>query len=168
MAEPIEIIIRKGSGGTGTGFGVAGADAKSAERINPIGSETMPEDENVKRAEQAAIAFSLATLKRQINYEISQMGNRTGNYIAQAETELAMEMLGNVTTVAMATAAGAKYGGVPGAVAGFLISAGSIGIGYANQYRTLMNNIARLDTYANIMQDRSGNANNNGSRGTDY
>jgi len=170
MAEPIEIIIRKGTGGEGTGFGIPGVSVKEVTgRTTGFGTESLPQqDENARRAEKAAIGFALAALKREISYSISQYGNMTGNYIQQAEIQLGMEMLNNVIAVGAGTIAGAKYGGIPGAVVGFAISAGSVATGYVNQWRTLQVNIAKLDTYANIMQERSGNSYNNGSRGTDY
>ena len=172
MAEPIEIIIRKGSGGEGTGFGISGATPGGPSRTGTdFGTEEakfLGQKTNADKAQAAAIAFGIATLKRQINYSISQYGNKTGNYIAQAEMELVMEGLNNALSIAGATALGFKSGGVAGAIIGAAISTSSIAIGYYNQYRTLQTNIAKLDTYANIMQERSGNTYNNDSRGTIY
>lgn len=167
MAEPIEIIIRKGSGGEGTGFGVPGANAnESSGRGTKMFTEGVDENQNLKRFTKAVVGFGLATLKRQITYSIGQYGNKTGNYIAQAEIQSGMEIFNNVLGIGTATIGGATMGGVPGAIAGFVISAANVAIGYNNQYQTLQTNIAKLNTYANIMQERSGNTYNNDSRGT--
>ena len=99
---------------------------------------------------------------------IAQYGNQTGNYIAQAEMQVAMEGVNNILSVALATAAGFKYGQAPGAIIGAAIATGNIAINYFNQYRTLQTNIAKLDTYANKMRERAGTISSNGSRGTDY
>lgn len=169
MAEPIEIIIRKGTGGEGTGFGVPGAKSEETfGRNTKFGTEGLEEDQGAKRFEKAAYAFALATLKRQISFSIGQYGNKTGNYITQSEMQLGIEIFNNVLGIGTATATGAIYGGIPGAIAGFAISAGSVAIGYSNQYQVLQTNITKLNTYANIMQERSGNTLNNNSRGTDY
>lgn len=170
MAEPIEIIIRKGTGGEGTGFGVPGANvSENFGRTTKFGTESLPEqNSDASKAEKAAIAFALASLKREIGYSISQYGNMTGNYIAQAEIELNIQAVNNIASIIGSTIVGAKIGGGYGAIAGFAIGATNIAVGYVNQWRTLQVNISKLDTYSNIMQERSGNANNNGSRGTDY
>lgn len=169
MAEPIEIIIRKGTGGEGTGFGVPGANvSENYGRTTKFGTESLSEDQGANRAEKAAIAFALASLKREIGYSISQYGNMTGNYIAQAEIELNIQAINNIASIIGSTIVGAKVGGAYGAITGFAIGATNIAVGYVNQWRTLQVNIAKLDTYSNIMQERSGNSYNNGSRGTNY
>ena len=167
MAEPIEIIIRKGTGGESTGFGVSGAKIEETSgRTTKFGTEGLEEDQGAKRFEKAAIGFALAALKRELNYSLSQYGNMTGNYIEQAEIELGLQMINNAITIGVSAIAGLKYGGVPGMIAGAVISTGSIVQGYVQQYRTLQTNITKLNTYANIMQERSGNIYNNDSRGT--
>lgn len=167
MAEPIEIIIRKGTGGEGTGFGIPGAgnNTPNNEKITQIKSSSQRDVEG-DRALLAMKAFALATLKKQIGYSISQYGNMTGSYIGQAEQELAMEMINNTLAIGMSAYAGLKIGGFAGAAIAAGIATANIGINYYNQYRTLQTNIAKLDTYANIMQERSGGVYANDSRGT--
>lgn len=167
MAEPIEIIIRKGTGGEGTGFGVPGAKSEETfGRNTKMFTENIENKSEVRKVQIAAISFAVATLKRQIGFSIGQYGNKTGNYIKQDEIQLGMEMFNNILGVAGATAGGFMYGNVPGMIIAGAISAGSVAIGYSNQYQVLQTNIAKLNTYANIMQERSGNTYNNDSRGT--
>lgn len=176
MAEPIEIIIRKGEGGTGTGFGIPGAELSSAalNRGSMFGKEGETflknnSQDDADRFNKSVIAFIIANTKRAINYGISQYGDMTGNYIQQAEFQLANEMLNNMLAIGGAFIGGTVKTGNPiiGAIAaGF--TAGSIGVGYGFQYQSLQRNIQKLDTYSNIMQERSGNTYNNGSRGTEY
>ena len=170
MAEPIEIIIRKGTGGIGTGFGEPAFNPKG--RDTKFGTEAedflSKNKQDGDKAIAAVIAFGIASMKREINYSIAQYGNQTGNYIAQAEMQVAMEGVNNILSVALATAAGFKYGQAPGAIIGAAIATGNIAINYFNQYRTLQTNIAKLDTYANKMRERAGTISSNGSRGTDY
>lgn len=166
MAEPIEIIIRKGTGGEGTGFGIPGSYQAGQGRTTAFGTEGLPENKAADRIQSATIIFALNSLRKQLNYELSQYGNKTGNYINQASIELGMEYLNNIMSIGMSAFAGFKFGGVPGAISMGAISAVNIGINYSNQYRTLQTNIAKLNTYSNIMQERSGNTLNNDSRGT--
>ena len=177
MAEPIEIIIRKGTGGEGTGFGIPGAtpggpSAEALSRGRGFGTEGQDllnkSASDNKKIQAMVTAFALSNMKRAIAYDISQMGNLHGTYIAQAEVELAVsqvtKLIGIGTSVATATAAG----GIGMGIATGVIAVGSEAISISQQYRTLKTNIAKLDTYNNIMQERSGGTFSNGSRGTDY
>ena len=92
----------------------------------------------------------------------------TGNYIAQADIEMKINAITNAIGIGTATVMGGLHGGPLGAAVGFGISFGTSAINYNLQQRTLQTNIAKLDTYANIMRERSGNVDNNGSRGTEY
>jgi len=169
MAEPIEIIIRKGSGGEGTGFGIPNAGMNTpGGRSTAFGTEGgfLNEKQSGDKALIAMKAFALATLKKQIGYSIAQYGNMTGNYIQQAEIQLAMENINNISSLVGAGLIGLKTGGAAGAAVGIGIATANIGINYFNQFRTLMTNITKLDTYANIMQERSGGIYANDSRGT--
>ena len=61
MAEPIEIIIRKGSGGEGTGFGISGANVKDTEKS---ANEKTP---NVgKMIKGAAVGLAIATDRKSV------------------------------------------------------------------------------------------------------
>lgn len=170
MAEPIEIIIRKGTGGDGSGFGIAGSNESKAMRGLGFGKEA---EDFLKKNEQsgnkmlaAATAAALATLKKSINYQISQYGNMTGNYIEQAEMQLTLSVVQDIGGVVGATATGAMAGGPVGAVIGAVVGTTNLIVNKSFEYRTLQTNVAKLNTYANIMQERSGNMYNNGSRGT--
>lgn len=169
MAEPIEIIIRKGTGGEGTGFGIPGAQL-SEQATGRSTSNNFKDPINYsltgKQMAKTAFGLGLIAVKRSINYGISQYGNMTGNYIQQAEIELGLEHLNNISVVGLSIYAGAKLGGPVGAVIGGVTAGFNIGLNYQAQYITLQTNIAKLNTYSNIMQERSGNTYNNDSRGT--
>ena len=169
MAEPIEIIIRKGSGGEGTGFGIPGMEQKDTEKQDT----ESPTFKLAKRSIIAIGSFALSTAKKAYNYGISQYGNITGNYIGQAEMEMQMELFNNASSVVMAGLLGAKAGSIVpgigtivGAVVGSGIAVANIGVNNYFKNQTLQTNIDKINTYANIMQERSGNMYNNGSRGT--
>ena len=169
MAEPIEIIIRKGEGGEGTGFGIPSMPQASG-RGTAFGTEEsfLKEKTIGDKYQAAAIAFGLATLKKAINYGISQYGNQTGNYISQSQTQALLDTGMTGLGIGMSFVTGTLVGGpVMGALMGGLALANSaINIGF--QQRTLQINIDKLNTYSNIQRERSGNVYNNGSRGTDY
>lgn len=169
MAEPIEIIIRKGQGGSGTGFGLSGMQPEG--RNTKFGTEfdalKAKDASDSKRLNAMVAAFALAQTKRAISYGISQYGNQTGNYIRQAEMQFGMQVFSTVSGIIGATVGAAIINPML-AVPTALIAVGSTGISLGMEARTLQTNITKLDTYANIMQERSGNTFNNGSRGTDY
>ena len=176
MAEPIEIIIRKGTGGDATGFGIPGAtpggpSAAALKRGAGFGTEGQDlinkSNADSKKIVAMVSAFALSNIKRAIAYDISQMGNLHGNYIKQAEIELAISAISKASGIVMGSvSAGLINPGLGLATA--VISVGSETVSAVQQYRTLQTNIAKLNTYSNIMQDRSGGTFANGSRGTDY
>jgi len=169
MAEPIEIIIRKGSGGEGTGFGVPSMkESDYSGRTTKMFTEGLPDKTSGNKATAAATAFALATLKKAIGYSISQYGNQTGNYIAQSDMELTMSYINTGMGITGSIAAGAIAGGAYGAIIAGVIAVGSTAINIGFQAKTLQTNISKLNTYANIMAERSGNINNDNSRGTKY
>lgn len=167
MAEPIEIIIRKGSGGEGTGFGVSGASGSGGRNTN-FGNEAdfLKQKTSGDAALKTAAGIALGALKRSINYGISQYGNLTGNYIAQADMELQLSRANDALSLASITIAGAKMGGGWGAIVGFAVGVINLGINYGQQVATLNTNVSKLNTYANIMQDRANGIYSNESRGT--
>lgn len=169
MAEPIEIIIRKGTGGEGTGFGVPGANV--SENYGGTNFSEEKKSNNLVPAKALALSlYSLGLLKREISFGITQYNNMTGNYIKNAQIEVAMHFLNTaVNTVQSAVIGGIITGGNPvGIMLGIASSVINEGINTTNQVISLYGNILKINTYANIMQERSGNVNNNGSRGTDY
>lgn len=176
MAEPIEIIIRKGTGGDATGFGLSGAtpggpSAAALKRGAGFGMEGQDllkqSAADNKKIQAMVTAFALSNIKRAIAYDIAQMGNQTGAYIRQAEIELALGVGTKILGIGTGIGAAAMVNPVLG-VATAIISVGSEAISIGQQYRTLQTNIAKLNTYNNIMQERSGGTFSNGSRGTDY
>lgn len=107
-----------------------------------------------------------ATMKA-VNYSISNIGNFTGDYIAQKNVNYAKGVVSNLMNVGMATLVGAKYGPV-GAVVGFVAGVGSIVSG--GIFDDIQN---RTDTTKNnfnieMLRERVGlNTIYDGSRGTE-
>lgn len=176
MAEPIEIIIRKGTGGDATGFGIPGAtpggpSAEALSRGKGFGTEGQDllnkSASDSKKIQAMITAYALSNMKRAISYDISQMGNLHGTYIAQAETELAVSYLMKGTAAIVSTAVAGAINPALG-IATAVMAVGSEAVSIVQQARTLKTNIAKLDTYNNIMQERSGGTFSNGSRGTNY
>lgn len=165
MAEPIEIIIRKGSGGEGTGFGIPGAKLSEQAIDNHNNSKKSEKD---TLSQKAIVMMGLNFLKREILFGINQYNNMTGNYINQMNIEIAMEHIGNIHTIATSFVGGlALTGGNPiGGAVSALVAATGIAVNYGNKAIGIAGNIIKLNTYSNIMQERSGGVYANDSRGT--
>lgn len=92
--------------------------------------------------------FVESQAKQYVNYTVSNIGNFTGDYTTQRETEemlkIASMMIGFVTTT---VAAGAKYG-APGAIIAASISIGSEAINFA--YREKSESFQNRKTNRNI------------------
>lgn len=114
--------------------------------------------------------FNLAkrTAVQSVNFAISNIGNLTGDYIAQRNVGVAKQAISGVISVGMSTAGGAAVGGWVGAIVGFSVGVVSL-IGSSVQSE-IQN---RLDTAKQNLEiaqlrDRAGlNATYDGSRGTE-
>lgn len=167
-AEPIEIIIRKGTGGTGTGFGIKGAEQSSSALQNEENNGLQDLYKQYKRIRNFSLVnFAIGAAKRELNYQISQYGNRTGNYIQQSDMQMLMQGFNDISSIiGTGFGAGMITSNAAIGIIAAAIQTANITIGYVNQYRTLQTNISKINTYANIMLDRSGNSLSNESRGT--
>lgn len=106
--------------------------------------------------------------KQAVNYTISNIGNFTGNYIAQEQVNNALSAVGFLESVGVATLAGAKFGpwgAVIGAGIAVVGQAATTGLRIFSE--TLEN--TRQNYAINQLRSRAGmNGMNNGSRGTEY
>lgn len=102
---------------------------------------------------------AVGNLRQAVNFGLSNVGNFTGNYIAQENINQALETLSGVSSIVM----GAVSGGWVGAV----IATASVAV------RGITKEISRSINYQNqeinssMMRQRSGNALYDGSRGTE-
>lgn len=113
--------------------------------------------------------FIQSQSKQVVNYTISNIGNFTGNYIAQDHVNDAMNFINFGVEAVTAAIAGAKYGGVYGAV----VAAGAViatkAITTAEQYIAgAIENDHRNRIVAQLRSRGGANALDNGSRGTEY
>lgn len=119
-------------------------------------------------AEQQLFNLAKQTAVQSVNFAISNIGNLTGDYIAQRNVGVAKQSISGVVSVGMSTVGGASVGGWVGAIVGFSVGVVSL-IGSSVQSE-IQN---RLDTAKQNLEiaqlrDRAGlNATYDGSRGTE-
>lgn len=105
---------------------------------------------------------------RFVNFATSNIGNLTGDYLAQKKVNEVKQTVSAVMGIGVATIAGAKVAGGWGAAIGFAVGAASI---LSNQvYSDVENwrNVNRTNLEINQLRDRAGlNALLDGSRGTE-
>lgn len=102
-----------------------------------------------------------------VNFSINNIGNFTGDYIAQRQISVAKQAVEKLAGVAMTTIAGAKYGWV-GAIVGFAV--GVTGTVASGIYDTIQSDKEMNKTNYSISQlrERAGlNSVQDGSRGTE-
>lgn len=112
-------------------------EAQGGGGPNPKPVPPRPTDEEKQKEQQYNFIthqfynFIDGQAKQFVNYAINNIGNFTGNYQTQANVQTAMNLGKQMLGILSATAVGAAQGGAVGAIAGFLISAGSTVINYA-------------------------------------
>lgn len=108
--------------------------------------------------------------KQFLSYSIANIGNFTGDYIKQQQTQNAKQFTDFALGVVNAAIAGFKIsGGSPyGAVVGAVVAVAGQGISYAEQIYAGEVENRRQNLAINQLKTRAGsNSTNNGSRGTD-
>ena len=103
-----------------------------------------------------------------VNFAISNIGNFTGDYIAQRKVNVAKQAISGVMQVGEATLAGAGVGGWVGAIVGFVL--GGLSLVADSVYGEMQNQTNNAITNLEIAQlrDRAGlNTVYDGSRGTE-
>ena len=133
---------------------------------------TNPQDDETSIFQRYAEHQLFSMIKNQsikaVNYQISNIGNFTGDYISQRKVN---EMKGAISTlmgIGMATYSGAKVGGGAGAVVGFVV--GVSGVVINSVYENYSNLLENQKTNYSISQlrERAGlNTYTDGSRGTE-
>lgn len=141
------------------------------------GKTTKPEDEKTKNenvlkdyVKDSFFHLIRSEAKTLVNYGVSNIGNFTGNYQAQRDTETVMGMINDITGLGMAFMAGTTAtGGNPigGLVAvGVAVVAKGVNFGLREYNNQLENR--RLNYDINLLKMQSGlNTLADGSRGTE-
>lgn len=116
---------------------------------------------DVKRMATASLFVHAAVgnVRQAVQYGLSNVGNFTGDYIAQQRINQTLEVVGDVSSIVM--------GAVSGGWAGAIIATASVA------FKGITKEISRSISYENeeinayMARQRSGNALMNGSRGTE-
>ena len=121
----IYITISDTRGGSGAGVG-EGAGTQNDRKENAVG----------KYVQHRFFNFIESQAKQAVNYTISNIGNFTGNYQAQRDTEELLKGVSIAINIGASIAAGAKMGGWVGAIIGGIISIGSEAISFGYRERS--------------------------------
>lgn len=107
--------------------------------------------------------------KQFMSYSIENIGNFTGDYIKQQQTQNAKQFTDFALNVTSAAIAGLKLTGSPyGAIVGAVVAVAGQGISYAEQFYAGEVENKRQNRAIAQLRTRAGlNSTNNGSRGTD-
>lgn len=157
--------IGAGGGGTGGVDGSSGSSTKTSTSKNQNGLAKYAEHEFIHLAKNTAMQY--------INYSISNIGNFTGDYISQANTQAALNNVTKLVGIGTAVAAGAKIGSaampgvgtVVGAAIGLVAgTAGSI-VSFEQQEKVARVQYAKTNREIAMLRDLSGlNVLTNGGR----
>ena len=101
---------------------------------------------------------AISTGKQILGYATSNVANFTGNNLLQDEVNRQMEILGDMTTLAM---------GVTQGWSGLIVASVGLTTKKVLQVMTRMQENVHLQNEQNYLLKRSGNATTNGSRGTE-
>ena len=106
--------------------------------------------------------------KQAVRYTLGNIGNFTGDYIAQTQVDNALSFISFAERIGVAALAGAKFG-VPGALIGAGIAVAGEATTQGLQIFTGYLENRRQNMMINQLRTRAGlNSTNNGSRGTEY
>jgi len=106
--------------------------------------------------------------KQAVKFTLGNIGNFTGDYIAQEHVNNALEAVSFIENVGIAALAGAKFGPVGALVGAGIAVAGTASSKAINLFTGYLDNI-RQNKAIEQLRTRAGlNSNNNDSRGTEY
>ena len=94
--------------------------------------------------------------KQTLNYAVSTIGMRTGDYIKQERIQDTLSVIGDISTVATAT--------ITGGWAGLAISIMGLTAKTVMEQVSIANEQKRAEIDASYLRERSGNSTKNGSR----
>lgn len=146
-----------------------GSNKAEADEQNNVDKDKDKKESTFKDfAKHRFFNFIEAQAKQAVQYSVNNIGNFTGDYVAQQHMQDAVSVIGTLTDLGMAALAGSKYGASGALVAvGITLASKTItygqqlAVGYA-QNELQNRQIAQLRTRAGL------NSTNNNSRGTEY
>ena len=101
--------------------------------------------------------------KQIVKAEINRIGSKTGDYIKQANANAALDVVGEISTLATGAFLSVKtMNPIP-----IIAASASIGMKYGQKIADLQEEYRHANIQYEYMQIRSGNATTNGSRGTE-
>ena len=145
-----------------------GKNKAEADEQNNIDKEKEKKEPTLKSFAQHKF-FNLieSQAKQAVSYTIGNIGNFTGDYIAQQGAATAMSFISDLTDIGMSIAAGSKFG-VPGMiVAGAVTVISKVGNTAYSVYSGWVETSKRNRAIDQLRTRAGLNGTNNGSRGTD-
>ena len=143
-----EVRIRIEKGSETAGDGQEKQENKTSDKSQPVASAT----------QMLFYHQAIATGKQILSYATSNVANFTGNYLMQDQVNRTMDIIGDMTTLAL----GATRGW-----AGLAIATVGLTTKKALQFVTLMQEQVHLRNEQEYILKRSGNSTTDGSRGTE-
>lgn len=116
-------IIVEGDGGKASGF-AGGSDGQ-----NNVATKSADVANN-KTWKSLAVGYAVKDVKSVVFSGLSRVGMYSGNSLQQQRMDWAMEKINDISSIGIATMAGASFGPI-GAAVGFIGGASSLGIKYA-------------------------------------
>lgn len=119
-------------------------------------------------AEIQLLNLAKQTAVQSVNFAISNIGNLTGDYIAQRNVSIVKQSISGVMSVGMSTLGGAAVGGFVGSIVGFVIGTISLVGGTVQEGIQSKIDTAKQNLEIAQLRDRAGlNTTYDGSRGTE-
>lgn len=160
----INIYITDGDGGPSGGDG--GPSGGSGRKPKLTDDEKFS-NAMWRFAEHQIFSFIRQEAKQVVNHYVSTYGDRTGDYVSQKNTQMALSVASKGIGIGVATIMGAKYGAV-GAAIGFGVTTTTTVLSSVFEYENMLRKIRIQNKDIELLKTRSGlNSLNDGSRGTD-
>lgn len=140
---------------------------QSNDYYNPNQQQNSPSGVNQTLKSVGAMKLinsATSAVKSLVNYNLSNYGNLTGDYIGQEKINNTLTMVNDLSGIAMGTISGAMVGGVPGAIVGFIAGTINFGVGKDTSIMTDYTNIAKTNYVASANASRLGRILVDGSR----
>lgn len=141
------------------------------------GGHLVPDQPNKKDKEgndlQSYVAHKFFNLiesqaKQAVMFTLQNIGNFTGNYVAQQEVNNALKFVNFGEKLGVAALAGAKFGPVGAGIAAGVVAVGEY-FSQAQEWFTGYVENQRQNRQIEMLRSRAGmNSTNNGNRGTEY
>lgn len=135
---------------------IPGGDAKPGQ--DAVSKEDKKESTLAKYAQHRFFNFLESEAKQIVNYEISNIGNFTGNYVAQRKVQTAVSAGTRLLNIGNAASAGfiATGGNIVGAIIGASLAVATSAITFFEQERVAQLEFKRQNYNLNILKERSG------------